>query len=155
MSILSLQDGTPSSHKKIANHRFTIRTQVIPICLQAYTFVVAASLQDASLSLSSTYCPVRPGTRVRVGLLAAASVCILNTKWYKSCQRKTKMRIGFGRRGRLPVWKRHCGPARNRRSAFTGVAFIGVGLFYQSLHVTHVLVARIPRIDMIGLKQAG
>jgi len=40
---------------------------LMSICLQVYTFVVAASL-------SSTYSSVRPGTRVRVGLLAAASV---------------------------------------------------------------------------------
>src|SRR5271157_5592421 len=39
----------------------------IPIRLHTYTFVVAASL-------SSTYPQVRPGTRLRVGLLAAASV---------------------------------------------------------------------------------
>jgi hypothetical protein len=31
------------------------RAWLIPLCLHAYIFVVAASLQDATLSLSSTY----------------------------------------------------------------------------------------------------
>ena len=45
---------------------------LIPIRLQVYTFVVAASL-------SSTYRQVRLRR-----LLAAASVSILNTNWYKA-----------------------------------------------------------------------
>ena len=45
----------------------------MPICLQVYTFVVAASL-------SSTYSHVRLRR-----LLAAASVSNLNANWYYTC----------------------------------------------------------------------
>ncbi len=57
---------------------------LIPIRIQAYTFVVAMSLQDASLSLSSTYSTVRlrPYRMLRYRLLAAASVSILNSNRY-------------------------------------------------------------------------
>ncbi len=50
---------------------------MIPIRLHVYTFVVAASL-------SSTYFEYASGTRLRVWLLAAASVSSLNANRYKA-----------------------------------------------------------------------
>ncbi len=74
----------PHNHKlQPASHGDTHREDqrwITRIPLQAHTFRVsttggcAASFQDAPLSRSSTYLSVRPGTRLRVGLLAAASV---------------------------------------------------------------------------------
>ncbi len=61
----------------VAAYRFT------PIRLQAYTFVVAASL-------SSTYCSVSLRQ-----LLAAASVSILNANWYYTSENRYDWRLVF------------------------------------------------------------
>ena len=57
--------------------------RVIPVRLQA-VYLPGTHGVGVCVAFPTTYFQYARGTRLRVGLLAAASVSILNSNWYKT-----------------------------------------------------------------------